>query len=114
VKAKDDQTNTVARAAYQQRVRRRYLQSDIAVLLQETATAISEAEQTATVEKEKALDPALSPDLKAARAAMEDAIFAVGRLRTLQPRLEARYQQIATRRAIKGLAGRGATAQSRA
>ena len=34
------------------------------------------------------MDPALSPDPKAARAAMDDAAFAVNRLRTLLPRLK--------------------------
>jgi hypothetical protein len=57
-------------------------------LLEETEAAILAADATAEEERAKAMDPALSPDPKAARAAMEDATFAADRLRTLLPRLQ--------------------------
>ena len=50
------------------------------------------ADKTEEEERTKALDPALSPDPKAARQAMEDAAFTRDRLKTLLPRLEARYR----------------------
>src|SRR5262249_14104252 len=64
-------------------------------LLQETDVAIIAADRTAEEERVKALDPALSPDPKAARAAMEDAIFARDRLRTVLPRLHKRHERVA-------------------
>jgi hypothetical protein len=63
-------------------------------LLQETDAAIIAADATAEKERAKALDPALSPDLKGARQAMEDAAFAADRLRTLLPRLQKRCAQV--------------------
>ena len=59
-------------------------------LIEETTVAIAEGEGTAEEEKQRAFDPALSPDPKAARERMEDAMFLVGRLKTLLPRLEKR------------------------
>jgi hypothetical protein len=59
----------------------------VSELLQETEAAIIAADATAEEERAKAMDPALSPDPKAARSAMEDAAFAVNRLRILLPRL---------------------------
>ena len=53
------------------------------------------ADNTAEKERTKALDPALSPDPKAARQAIEDAAFTRDRLKTLLPRLETRYREIA-------------------
>ena len=61
-------------------------------LLLEVGAAIGEAERVGEEELEKAMDPALSPDPRKARAAMEDAIFAISRLRTLQPRLQQHYE----------------------
>ena len=56
-------------------------------LEQRIAAALAD-EATAEEERTKAMDPALSPDPKAARVAMDDAAFAVNRLRTLLPRLK--------------------------
>jgi hypothetical protein len=66
----------------------------LAELIVETQTAIDAADRTAEEERTKALDPVLSPDLKAARAAMEDARFAADRLRTLLPRLQVRHSEL--------------------
>ena len=63
-------------------------------LINEADIAIADADATAEKERTKAMDPALSPDLRKARAAMEDAIFAASRLRTLQPRLRKRLQHV--------------------
>ncbi len=68
---------------------------DIAALLQETEAAIVAADEAAKLEAERALDPSRSPDPVKARAAMENAAFAANRLRTMVPRLQARYNQIA-------------------
>jgi hypothetical protein len=62
--------------------------SNLAALIAETETAIAAADQAAEAEREKALDPALSPDPKAAREAIEAAEFARDRLRTLLPWLQ--------------------------
>jgi predicted transcriptional regulator len=64
---------------------------DLAALITETAAAI---DQTAKVEREKALDPMRSPDAKAARAAMDEAEFMCNRLQTMLPRLQARYTDV--------------------
>lgn len=69
--------------------------SDLAVLIAETETAISEADATAHLERSKALDPALSPDATAARETMQAAEFARDRLHTVLPRLKDRHKQIA-------------------
>jgi predicted transcriptional regulator len=65
--------------------------ADLQALIAETNAAIAQATATAESERAKAYDPALSPDPKAARAAMEDAHFIVGRLQTLLPRLHAHH-----------------------
>jgi hypothetical protein len=78
----------------------------LANLLQQTDWAVPEAEQYAAVERDKSLDPMQSPDPRAARAAMEDAQFAVGRLKTLQPRLLARYQQVCQQEAVQEYLGK--------
>jgi hypothetical protein len=70
-------------------------------LLQQVDWALPEAEQYAAAERDKSLDPTQSPDPRAARAASEDAQFAVGRLKTLQPRLLARYQQVYQQEAVR-------------
>jgi hypothetical protein len=67
--------------------------SGLGELIAETETAITAADQAADEERVKALDPALSPDPKAARQAMEDAAFTRDRLKTLLPRLETRYRE---------------------
>ena len=55
-------------------------------LIAETETAIAAADEVAEAEREKALDPALSPDPKAAREAIQAAELARDRLRTLLSR----------------------------
>jgi hypothetical protein len=67
---------------------------ELVALLDETVDAIVAADTAAEAERERAFDPAQSPDLAKARAAMEDAVFLVNRLRTLQPRLEARLTEV--------------------
>ena len=62
-------------------------------LISETGLAITTADQAAQEARDKALDPALSPDPQAARAAMEDAQFVADRLRTLLPRLQESHKQ---------------------
>jgi predicted transcriptional regulator len=64
--------------------------TDLAALVAETEAAFSQAEATAEAERTKALDPALSPDARAAREAMQSAEFSRDRLRTVLPRLQAR------------------------
>jgi len=65
-------------------------------LIQETDAAIIAADATAESERAKALDPTLSPDPKAAREAMQTAEFARDRLRTVLPRLQKRYERVAS------------------
>lgn len=64
---------------------------DLAALLTETEAAITQA---ATAERERALDPMLSPDPTAARATMNDAEFMARRLRLMLPQLTERYQEV--------------------
>jgi hypothetical protein len=68
---------------------------DLGHLIAEVDTAIVAVSETAIEEREKALDPAISPDPKKARQAMEDAEFTVARLKTVLPRLQVRWQEIA-------------------
>jgi hypothetical protein len=68
--------------------------ASLAMLTQETETAIIAAEQGADAERTKALDPTLSPDAKAAREAMQAAEFARDRLRTVLPRLRFRLAEV--------------------
>jgi hypothetical protein len=65
---------------------------DFAALLDELGAAVIVAEDAAKLEKERSLDPSITPDPVAARQAMEDAAFKVGRLQTLLPRLQRRYR----------------------
>ena len=74
--------------------------TDLGQLIAETEVGITTADQTADEERVKALDPALSPDPKAAREAMQDAEFSRDRLKTLLPRLETRYREIAEAEAL--------------
>ena len=68
---------------------------DLANLLMQTDLAIPQAEDFAKSELERALDPLRSPDdPREARQQAEDATFASNRLRTLRPRLLARYHEI--------------------
>jgi len=64
--------------------------ADLAALVQETESAIVAADQAAAKERERAHDPALSPDPASAYQAMQTAAFAAERLRTLKPRLQQR------------------------
>src|SRR6185437_5105787 len=66
----------------------------LAVLTEETETAIGQAEVAAKAERQKALDPLSSPDPQRARAAAEDAEFRCERLRALLARLLARYGNV--------------------
>src|SRR5262245_18921328 len=68
--------------------------SILAALIDEAEVASADADATAERERIRAMDPALSPDLRKARAAMEDASFAADRLRTLEPRLQKRYESV--------------------
>src|SRR5262245_20547779 len=74
--------------------------SDLSELLGETDAAIAAADKTAEEERSKALDPALSPDPKVARAAMEDAAFTRDRLKTLLPRLQTKHKEVADAEAL--------------
>ena len=75
--------------------------NDLADLLQQADLAVIAAEDFAKTEHETALDPTISPDPHAARQRAEDAQFMVGRLRTLQPRLLQRFQEITAREQLK-------------
>jgi hypothetical protein len=68
--------------------------AELADLLADTDRAIPLAEQHAAAEHERALDPTQSPNPFAAREQAENAAFAAARLKTLQPRLAARLQQV--------------------
>jgi hypothetical protein len=59
-------------------------------LLDATENGIEEAKRDAARQRELAFDPVLSPDPKAAREALDDSAILVGRLQTLQTRLERR------------------------
>ena len=71
--------------------------TDLSQLLVETEDGIAAADKAAEEERARALDPALSPDPRKARQAMEDAIFCRDRLKTLQPRLQAQHQEVLAR-----------------
>jgi hypothetical protein len=66
-------------------------------LIAETQEAVLDAEEKAATTSEAAFDPIRAPDLKVARAAMEDAALALGRLNTLLSRLIRRHVEVATR-----------------
>jgi hypothetical protein len=59
----------------------------IAALIEETQTALTEAEANIETERKKALDPLQSPDPVKAREAIGTAEFSRDRLRSLRPRL---------------------------
>jgi hypothetical protein len=69
--------------------------ADLAALIEETETAIVAADAAARAERERALDPLVSPDPVTARAAMEDAAFTRDRLNTVLPRLRQRLDEVA-------------------
>ncbi len=62
--------------------------ADLDALIEEADAAIAEAEEACAVERTYSLDPT------AARQAIEDAKFAVNRLRELRSKLETRYKQV--------------------
>src|SRR5262249_44056888 len=68
--------------------------SGLAELISETEAAITQADEVAREERAKALDPVLSPDATAARAAMQTAEFTCERLRTVLPRLQKRLDEV--------------------
>ena len=74
--------------------------SDLSQLFVEADAAITAADKTAEEERTKALDPALSPDPKVARQAMEDAAFTRDRLKTLLPRLQTKHKEVADAEAL--------------
>jgi hypothetical protein len=73
--------------------------AQLKALIAESEEAIVDAEEKASTTREAAFDPVRSPDLTAARAAMEDAALAVGRLNTLLSRLIRSYTDVAAREA---------------
>jgi hypothetical protein len=68
--------------------------ADVAGLLSQTEDGIIQADQAAATERERAHDPAQSPDAAIAYQAMQTAAFAAERLRTLLPRLRQRLQEV--------------------
>jgi hypothetical protein len=87
--------------------------SDLSQLLIEADAAIAAADKAAEEERSKALDPALSPDPKAARAAMEDAAFTRDRLKTLLPRLQTKHKEVADVEVLAAWRGEAAELQER-
>src|SRR5262245_51539796 len=86
-------------ATLEQRIAAALSDSDITAaalgkLIVETEAAITAADKDAEQARVRALDPALSPDPKVARAEMEDAAFTRDRLRTVLPRLEQRHAKV--------------------
>jgi hypothetical protein len=69
--------------------------ADLATQIADAEAAIAAADRAAETERTNALDPALSPDAKAAREAMQANKFGRDRLRTVLPRLEVRHREIA-------------------
>ena len=80
--------------------------AELGHVIQATELAIMHAEQTANAERKRAFDPELTPDPVKARAAMEDAEFVVQRLKTMLPRLQRRYQQVAAQESYDAWAGK--------
>jgi hypothetical protein len=67
---------------------------ELEYLIDQVERGLAGAEQNAARQREAAFDPAVSPDLSAARQQLEDAVFLVGRLQTLRPRLERRLAEV--------------------
>jgi hypothetical protein len=63
-------------------------------LIDKVEDGIHAAEADAARQREQAMDPALSPDLRAARQQLEDSVFLVGRLKTQLPRLQRRLVEV--------------------
>jgi hypothetical protein len=71
--------------------------ANLAALISELEAGIAEANENAEHERAKALDPAASPDPKAAHEALLAAEFACERLRMLVPRLVAHLRAVTAR-----------------
>lgn len=68
--------------------------SQLAALVDECEQAIYVAENKASALREAVLDPQQFPDRRAAREALNDAVFESNRLMTLRPRLQQRLQVV--------------------
>ena len=68
--------------------------SNLSALIAETEAAIVAAAATAAKINEAAMDPIAMPDANRAMAAIENAAFAVARLRAVLPRLQQRHQEL--------------------
>lgn len=75
--------------------------ASLAELLTEVDRAIIDTTEAAKTAREQALDPAVFPDPKKARAEMEDTAFRCGRMQTLRPRLQARLAEVAAAERLK-------------
>lgn len=67
--------------------------ADLQTLILQMNAAISEAENAAATARESAFDPTRSSDLQAAQREMENTALRLGRLQTLAPRLQSKYQE---------------------
>ena len=76
---------------------------DLAALIVETQSAITEADALASKERQRAQNPLATSaaDARAARRAMDDAQFVADRLRTLLPLLTAHHQDTVRREQIE-------------
>ena len=63
----------------------------LAALIAECEATIATTDTEAKSEEARIFDPALTPDPRQAKQAMEDALIRSGRLRTLLPRLIAKH-----------------------
>jgi hypothetical protein len=68
---------------------------DVGDLLAETEQASINADEAAIEARDLALDPIASPDANRARASIETANFTCARLRTVQPRLQTKFDKTA-------------------
>jgi hypothetical protein len=66
----------------------------LGALIADCERGIVAAEEDAKREEVRAFDPALTPDPREAKAAMEDALIRSGRLRTLLPRLIRKHSEV--------------------
>ena len=87
------------RRAWSSRLRRRSPHPDVASarsdeLIQKTELAVAVAEETAQAEREKALDPIVSPDAAKAKRSIWAAEFSRDRLRAFWSRLWERLNEI--------------------
>jgi hypothetical protein len=92
----------------------RITSENVYALIEETTATIAEGEVGSAEEREKAFDPARSPDPRAARQKMEDALFLVGRLKTLLPRLETVACEVRKREQVAAYAAKRDALQAEA